>query len=68
MCEDADYMFADVTSVVSFKKDVHISFEELKGIAEKYGNCKFYAIHRGDYEVADKGKVYMPNDGEEINV
>lgn len=68
MCEQANCMFADATTLVSAKKEVHISFEELKEFAEKYSNCKFYAVHRSDYEIQDKGKVNVPSDGEEIKL
>ena len=68
MCEQANYMFVDTTTLVSVMADIHISFEELKEFAEKYDNCKFYAVHRGDYEMPSKGKTFVPNDGDEINV
>lgn len=68
MCKQANYMFVDTTTLVSVMQDVHISFEELKEFADKYNNCKFYAIHRGDYEIQDKGKVFVPDDGEVIKI
>ena len=70
MCEKADYMLVDTTTLqpVPMNKVMHISFEELKEIAEQYNACQFYAVHRGDYEVNDKGKVQMPMDGDEIAI
>lgn len=66
MCEQANYMLVDTTTLTSMDKEMHISFEELKEFADKYNDCKFYAVHRGDYEIKDKGKVIVPIDGEEI--
>lgn len=68
MCEQSNYMFAEATIPVSSNKGGHISFEELKVIAEKYNNCKFYAVHRGDYEITSKGKVFVPNDGDTLQI
>ena len=68
MCEQANYMFVDTTTLLSVNKEVHISFEELKEFADKYSNCRFYAVHRGDYKIVDKGKVKVPDDGEEIDL
>lgn len=68
MCEQANYMFVDTTTLVSVKKDAHISLEKLEEFAEKYNKCNFYAIHRGDYEIQSNEKVNVPNDGQEINL
>lgn len=66
MCEQSDYMFVEATTFLPLDVNMHIAFEELKELAEKYNNCIFYAVHRGDYEIEDKGNVYVPDDGEEI--
>jgi len=66
MCQKADYMFTDATTYAPIEGGDHMSFEELREISEKYNSCKFYAVHRGDYEIKNKGKVIVPNDGEEF--
>ena len=68
MYEKAKHMFVDTTTFASVDKERHVSFEELKESAQKYNDCKFYAVHRGDYEILDKGKVEVPNDGDEIEI
>jgi ribonuclease BN (tRNA processing enzyme) len=54
MCEIADYMLVDTTWLNPINNDNHISFEDLKEYAKKYTKCKFFAVHRGDYEVLEK--------------
>jgi len=66
MCEQADYMFAEATTLMPLDVNMHIAFEELKEFAEYYNKCKFYAVHRGDYNIQDRGQVNVPEDGDEI--
>lgn len=68
MCERAEYMFVEATTIETIMKDIHISVEELEELAEKYNNCKFYAIHRGDYEIPKTDKVIFPADGYTIEI
>lgn len=66
MCECSEITFADANRQASMP--MHIGLDELIEIASKYPNCKFYAIHRGDYEVPNGTEVLFPNDGDEINL
>ena len=65
ICEECEIIFCDSTNIKS--TPMHIGAEEVKMLAEKYTNCKFYAIHRGDYEI-ENGLVEFPEDGDEINL
>ena len=47
---------------------MHMGLDELIEISEKYPNCKFYAIHRSDYEVPQDKKVFFPKDGDIIEL
>ena len=47
---------------------MHMGLDELIEISEKYPNCKFYAIHRSDYEVPQDTKVFFPKDGDIIEL
>ena len=66
MCKNSDYLFSDVTGLET--TNMHIGFEDYKKLYEKYPNCKFYAVHRGDYEVSKIGNVVIPNDGEILKI
>lgn len=67
MCEKADYMFADATTILETKFP-HMSVSELIKDAEKYLKCKFFAIHRHDYIIPKINKVKFPNDGDKIEI
>ena len=62
MCEECDYMLSDVTGLKS--TDKHIGLEEYKELYKKYENCKFYAIHRADYDIKGISNIKFPMDGE----
>ena len=62
MCEECDYMLSDVTGLKS--TDTHIGLEEYKELYKKYENCKFYAIHRADYDIKGISNIKFPMDGE----
>lgn len=62
MCSISNYMFSDVTGLKTTEN--HIGLEDYKELYKKYPNCKFYAIHRGDYDVNGIDTVEFPNDGE----
>lgn len=68
MCEKADYMLVDTTTYNSVDESQHLSFEEVKTLAEKYIHCKFFSVHRGDYVIPANGKVVVPNDGDEMMI
>lgn len=67
MCEKANYMFADATTI-SESKFPHISVNDLIKTAEQYISCNFYAVHREDYEIPETEKVNFPNDGDKISI
>lgn len=66
ICNKVDYMFSDVNGLVT--DDSHIGLEDYVKIAKKYNNCKFYAIHRGDYKLKYTDKVNFPMDGDVIEI
>lgn len=66
ICEKADYMFSDATKLQT--NDSHMGLEDYEKIANQYPNCKFYALHRGDYEIPQKSAVHFPMDGDEIEM
>lgn len=66
MCENSDYIFSDVTGIKT--TDMHMGFEEYKKLSKKYPNCKFYAVHRGDYEIDNFDGIEMPNDGDILKI
>ena len=66
MCEISDYMFSDVTGLTT--KEMHVGLEDYKKISIKYHNCKFYAIHRSDYDTSGIDSVIFPNDGDVLEL
>lgn len=62
MCSISNFIFSDVTGLKT--TEMHIGLEDYKELYKKYTNCKFYAIHRGDYDVNGIDSVEFPNDGE----
>ena len=66
MCNESNYMLSDVTGLKT--TDMHMGLEDYKGLYKKYINCKFYAIHRADYNVEDIIGVEFPNDGEILEI
>lgn len=62
MCSISNFIFSDVTGLKT--TEMHIGLEDYKELYNKYPNCKFYAIHRGDYDVNGIDTVEFPNDGE----
>ena len=41
---------------------------EYINLNKKYPNCKFYAVHRGDYKVNENDGVEMPSDGDILKI
>ena len=66
MCECSEITFADANRPTPMP--MHMGLDELIEISEKYPNCKFYAIHRSDYEVPQDKKVFFPKDGDIIEL
>jgi len=61
MCEKSNYLLADAT--MSDSGHSHIGLNDLIKLAERFKECKFYAIHRHDYNIQSKN-VFLPNDGD----
>ena len=59
-------MFSDVTGLKT--TDMHVGLDDYKELYKKYKNCKFYAIHRADYNFDDIIGVEFPNDGEILEI
>lgn len=66
MCEQVEYIFLDVTGPKT--KEMHIGLEDYLQMHTKYPKCKFYAVHRGDYEIPGTNDVVFPMDGDSIEV
>ena len=61
ICKNVDYLFGDVNGITT--TPMHMGLADFTEYAKKYKNCKFYAIHRGDYE--DRNEyVNFPEDGD----
>lgn len=66
MCQQADYVFADNTSLTT--KMAHIGIEDYVNIAKQYPKTNFYAVHRADYDTSKYFGIHFPEDGEIINL
>lgn len=66
ICKEVNYMLSDVNGLVTDYN--HMGLEDYVKIAKQYNNCKFYAIHRGDYEVKYTDIINFPIDGEVIEI
>lgn len=66
MCEVADYMFSEVAKIET--TDCHIGLNDFKNIDKKYPNCRFYGIHRGDYDISGIQNIQFPEDGEILKI
>ena len=66
MSSMCNYMFFDVNSLKT--NDMHIGLDDIKILNQKYQNCKFYAIHRGDYNASNMQNIEFPNDGDVIEI
>ena len=66
MCSISNCIFSDVTGLKT--TEMHIGLEDYKELYKKYPNCKFYAIHRGEYDVNGIDSVEFPNDGEILKI
>ena len=62
MCSISNFIFSDVTGLKT--TEMHIGLEDYKELYKKYPDCKFYAIHRGEYDFSGIDSVEFPNDGE----
>ena len=59
-------MFSDVTGIKT--TNMHMGLEDYKELYKEYPSCKFYAIHRADYNVEGISSVKFPNDGEILDI
>ena len=66
MCSISNSIFSDVTGLKT--TEMHIGLEDYKELYKKYPNCKFYAIHRGEYDVNGIDSVEFPKDGEILKI
>lgn len=65
ICKNVDYLFGDVNGITT--TPMHMGLADFTEYAKKYKNCKFYAIHRGDYE--DRNEyVNFPEDGDVLKI
>ena len=61
ICKNVNYLIGDANSITTNAN--HMGLNDFTEYAKKYKNCKFYAIHRGDYE--DRNEyVNFPDDGD----
>lgn len=66
MCKKSDYMISDVSGLKT--SQMHMGLEDYIKLHEQYRNCKFFAVHRGDYDTSGIDTVNFPNDGENIEI
>lgn len=66
MCSKSNYIFSDVNGLKT--TDNHMGLEDCKEICKKYPNCKFYAIHRADYNAETINNMKFPNDGDTLEI
>ncbi len=65
ICKNVDYLLGDVNGITT--NPAHMGLNDFTEYAKKYNNCKFYAIHRGDYEERNEF-VNFPEDGDVLNI
>lgn len=66
LCEISDYVFSDATGLKT--TDSHMGLEAYEELHKKYPNCKFFAIHRADYEIGEINGVKFPEDGDVLEI
>lgn len=66
MCEISDYMFSEVAKLET--TEWHIGLNDFKNMNNKYPNCKFYVIHRPDYDISGIKNIKFPVDGEVLEI
>ena len=42
----------------------HMGLQDLKKVCTNYPKCRFYAIHRADYQIEECSQIAFPVDGE----
>lgn len=67
MCEKSDYIIVDTTMPTETNL-AHIGINDLIKTVELYNHCKFYAVHRNDYNIPTTNKVFFPNDGDTLKI
>lgn len=45
-----------------------MGLEEYEELYKKYSHCKFYAIHRADYEISRISDIEFPEDGDVLEI
>ena len=65
ICKNVDYLICDVNGIET--TPIHMGLNDFTEFAKKYKDCKFYAIHRGDYEERNEF-VNFPEDGDVLNI
>lgn len=66
ICQKTEYLLCDVNGLKT--KTMHIGLTDYIKMSRKYSNVKFYAIHRGDYNVEKKENIIFPIDGEIVEI
>ena len=65
ICKNVDYLIGDANNITTNAN--HMGLTDFTEYAKKYRTCKFYAIHRSDYE--DRNEyVNFPEDGDVLNI
>ena len=65
ICKNVDYLIGDANKITTNAN--HMGLTDFTEYAKKYNNCKFYAIHRSDYE--DRNEyVNFPEDGDILKI
>ena len=67
VCKNVDYVFSDSGKIETTAS--HIGVYDLNLMHKIYPNVKFYAVHRGNYNIdIIDNSIIVPKDGESINL
>lgn len=67
MCEKATYIMVDACKATK-SNPAHIGLTDLLEVVNNYKNCKFYTVHREDYEIQESDNVIFPVDGDVLRI
>ena len=63
ICQKADMMCSDCNNATDGSR-AHMGQDLLRDIAQRHPDCRFYALHRGDYEPKYPDILHYPQDGD----
>lgn len=66
ICQISDYILLDVNGLETTKS--HMGLQDLKKVCTNYPKCRFYAVHRADYDIERSDQIAFPKDGEILEI